>query len=157
MFIPKRMSLVSIRLVTIVSAPCQREPNREIGRYRDLSRKSRPLISTFPFRSTGADAASAGQWSRTWFAGGSTPPSTHGPEGKAGVTGVTAAPLAPLVGGGPITDISAAIQADRQFLALSDDAVRLHPALDAVAAAQGAPDPLDSRTLERFPAPFDFL
>jgi hypothetical protein len=27
-------------------------------------------------------------------------------------------------------------QADRQFLALSDDAVRLHPALDAVAAAQ---------------------
>jgi hypothetical protein len=48
MFMPKRMSWVSIRLVTIVSAPCQREPNREIGRYRDLSRKSRPLISTFP-------------------------------------------------------------------------------------------------------------
>ena len=32
----------------------------------------------------------------------------HGPEGKGGVTGVTAAPLVPLVGGGPITDISAA-------------------------------------------------
>src|SRR5271168_1996105 len=32
----------------------------------------------------------------------------HGPEGKAGVTGVTAAPLPPLVGGDPITDISAA-------------------------------------------------
>ena len=31
----------------------------------------------------------------------------HGPEGKAGVTGVTAAPLPPLVGGDPITDISA--------------------------------------------------
>jgi len=31
----------------------------------------------------------------------------HGPEGKGGVTGVTAAPLPPLVGGGPITDISA--------------------------------------------------
>src|SRR5580704_1050556 len=32
----------------------------------------------------------------------------HGPEGKGGVTGVTVAPLPPLVGGGPITDISAA-------------------------------------------------
>jgi len=50
MFMPKRMSWVSIRLAAIVSAPCQREPNliREIGRYRDLSRKSLPLISTFP-------------------------------------------------------------------------------------------------------------
>jgi hypothetical protein len=48
MFMPKRMSWVSIRLATIVSAPCQREPNPEIGRYRDLSRKSRPLISPFP-------------------------------------------------------------------------------------------------------------
>ena len=32
----------------------------------------------------------------------------HGGEGKGGVTGVTAAALPPLVGGGPITDISAA-------------------------------------------------
>jgi cytochrome c len=39
----------------------------------------------------------------------------HGPEGKAGVTGVTAAPLAPLVGGGPITDISAAIKRIANF------------------------------------------
>ena len=48
MFMPKRMSWVSICLATIVSAPSQREPNREIGRYRDLSRKSRRLISPFP-------------------------------------------------------------------------------------------------------------
>jgi cytochrome c len=39
----------------------------------------------------------------------------HGPEGKAGVTGVTAAPLAPLVGGGPITDISAAMKRIANF------------------------------------------
>src|SRR3954469_25388486 len=32
----------------------------------------------------------------------------HGPEGKAGIAGVTAAPLVLLVGGAPITDISAA-------------------------------------------------
>jgi S-disulfanyl-L-cysteine oxidoreductase SoxD len=39
----------------------------------------------------------------------------HGPEGKAGVTGVTAAPLPPLVGGGPITDISAAMKRIANF------------------------------------------
>jgi S-disulfanyl-L-cysteine oxidoreductase SoxD len=32
----------------------------------------------------------------------------HGPEGKRGVAGVTAPPLSPVVGGDPITDISAA-------------------------------------------------
>lgn len=41
--------------------------------------------------------------------------SCHGPEGKAGITGVTAAPLAPLVGGGPITDISAAMKRIANF------------------------------------------
>src|SRR5712691_7523680 len=39
----------------------------------------------------------------------------HGPEGKGGVTGVTAAPLPPLVGGGPITDISAAMKRIANF------------------------------------------
>ena len=39
----------------------------------------------------------------------------HGPEGKAGVTGVTAAPLPPLVGGDPITDISAATKRIANF------------------------------------------
>jgi S-disulfanyl-L-cysteine oxidoreductase SoxD len=39
----------------------------------------------------------------------------HGPEGKAGVTGMTAAPLAPLVGGDPITDISAAAKRIANF------------------------------------------
>jgi S-disulfanyl-L-cysteine oxidoreductase SoxD len=39
----------------------------------------------------------------------------HGPEGKAGVAGVTAAPLLPLVGGGPITDISAAMKRIANF------------------------------------------
>ena len=39
----------------------------------------------------------------------------HGPEGKGGVTGVTAAPLTPLVGGGPITDISAAMKRIANF------------------------------------------
>ena len=39
----------------------------------------------------------------------------HGPEGKGGVTGVTAAPLPPLVGGGPITDISAATKRIANF------------------------------------------
>jgi hypothetical protein len=48
MFMPKRMSWVSICLATIVLAPSQREPNQEIGRCRDLFRKSRRLISPFP-------------------------------------------------------------------------------------------------------------
>ena len=39
----------------------------------------------------------------------------HGPEGKGGVAGVTAAPLPPLVGGGPITDISAAMKRIANF------------------------------------------
>ena len=39
----------------------------------------------------------------------------HGPDGKAGVTGVTAAPLPPLVGGDPITDISAATKRIANF------------------------------------------
>ena len=39
----------------------------------------------------------------------------HGPEGKAGVTGMTAAPLPPLVGGDPITDISAAMKRIANF------------------------------------------
>jgi hypothetical protein len=39
----------------------------------------------------------------------------HGPEGKAGVTGMTAAPLPPLVGGDPITDISAATKRIANF------------------------------------------
>ena len=39
----------------------------------------------------------------------------HGSEGKGGVAGVTAAPLAPLVGGGPITDISAATKRIANF------------------------------------------
>jgi cytochrome c len=39
----------------------------------------------------------------------------HGPEGKGGVTGVTAAPLPPLMGGAPITDISAAVKRIANF------------------------------------------
>jgi len=39
----------------------------------------------------------------------------HGPEGKGGVAGVTAAPLPPLVGGDPITDISAATKRIANF------------------------------------------
>ena len=39
----------------------------------------------------------------------------HGPEGKGGVAGITAAPLPPLVGGGPITDISAAMKRIANF------------------------------------------
>ena len=39
----------------------------------------------------------------------------HGAEGKGGVTGVTAAALPPLVGGGPITDISAALKRIANF------------------------------------------
>jgi len=39
----------------------------------------------------------------------------HGPEGKGGVTGVTAAPLPPLIGGDPITDISAAMKRIANF------------------------------------------
>ena len=58
----------------------------------------------------------------------------HGPDGKGGVAGVTASPL---VGSEPITDISARDEDDRQFLAIRDNAVRLHPAGDAVAAADG--------------------
>jgi mono/diheme cytochrome c family protein len=41
--------------------------------------------------------------------------SCHGPEGKGGVTGVTAAPLPPLIGGDPITDISAAMKRIANF------------------------------------------
>ena len=44
----------------------------------------------------------------------------HGPEGKGGVTGVTAAPLPPLVGGGPITDISAAMKRIANFWPYDD-------------------------------------
>jgi S-disulfanyl-L-cysteine oxidoreductase SoxD len=39
----------------------------------------------------------------------------HGPDGKGGVAGVTTAPLAPLVGGDPITDISAATKRIANF------------------------------------------
>src|SRR5262245_5778741 len=39
----------------------------------------------------------------------------HGPEGKGGITGVTAAPLPPLIGGDPITDISAAMKRIANF------------------------------------------
>ena len=39
----------------------------------------------------------------------------HGPDGKGGVVGVTAVPLPPLVGGGPITDISAAAKRIANF------------------------------------------
>ena len=39
----------------------------------------------------------------------------HGPEGKGGVAGVTVTPLPPLVGGGPITDISAAMKRIANF------------------------------------------
>ena len=41
--------------------------------------------------------------------------SCHGPEGKGGITGVTAAPLPPLIGGDPITDISAAMKRIANF------------------------------------------
>ena len=58
----------------------------------------------------------------------------HGPGRQGGVT--ISAPLPPLVGGGPITDISAATKTDRQFLAVLHDGLRLHPACDALAATE---------------------
>jgi cytochrome c len=56
----------------------------------------------------------------------------HGPDGKGGVAGVTASPL---LGNAPITDISASMKTIANFLAIRDDAVRLYPAGDAMAAA----------------------
>jgi S-disulfanyl-L-cysteine oxidoreductase SoxD len=41
--------------------------------------------------------------------------SCHGPEGKGGITSVTAAPLPPLIGGDPITDISAVMKRIANF------------------------------------------